>query len=149
MTDTNDINIDILETLLGVFEEDTPNDVLYAVYGKIFNLVSKKDKEINKNRVEIENKDKHVADQEVVIKRQIEEICLLHHALESYNYYPRHPKDVYIVDFGYAKWRTMSYRACISTREGEKVCKWVQKKKLVSDGIKSFRDYLNEIGYNK
>jgi hypothetical protein len=147
MSTLNQIDVNILETILDLIPNGTQEDKISFAYDKIIKLVEKKDRTINEYRVELEKKDDSITNQGKVIKQQIEEICLLHHALESYNYYPKHPKDSYLIDFGYPKWRRMTYRTCISTREGEKVVKWVLKRKLSNEAINSFKSYLREINY--
>ncbi len=147
MSTLNQIDINVLETILDLIPNGVQEDKLSYAYDKIIKLVEKKDKTINEYRVELEKKDADINHQGKVIKQQIEEICLLHHALESYNYYPKNPKDSYLIDFGYPKWRRMNYRMCVSTREGEKVIKWALKRKITNEAINSFKEYLRDIKY--
>lgn len=140
MSTMDSIDIDVLETTLDLLPSSVPEDQLYRMYSKIIKLVEKKDKMINEKNMILSRQD-------TVIKRQLEEICLLHHGLESYNYYPKHPKDSYMIDFGYPKWRKMSYRMCISTREGEKLIKWVEKRKSSNDNVDRFKQYLIDVNY--
>jgi hypothetical protein len=147
MSTFDKMDIDVLETILETMPKNLDNSNLLNAYNKIIKLVEHKDKTINEYKIELEQKDCNIEHQEKVIKNQIEEICLLHHALESYNYYPSHPMDSYMIEFGYSNWHKLNYRMCISTRKGEKIIKWVSKRKFTGDAIKSFKRYLKEINY--
>ncbi len=105
--------------------------------------IIRKDARIFDQAAVIDQQAATIRHQTAVIKAQIEEI----HKLKAsrVQFYVTHPKDTYVINFGNKAWRTLTYRDCISTKAGKKVCDWALTKK--SKSTLEFRQYLIDVGY--
>lgn len=130
-------------------EEYTSGENDGEVLLKFINLIKARDEHITALNLELDKKNNQIKHQIDIIKNQHLEIARLHQENAHYQFYPSHPKDKYVIDFGHRAWRDLTYRYCISSRQGQKICAWVLTKSASNTAaIKEFKKYLKDINYN-
>ena len=137
----DNLDIDELEIDLYLSNPHFLPDHAYNTFLNLVDLIRKKDEIISNKDIELKaNKD--------IILKQIDEIMTIHKLIDSFQFYPKHKKDHYSIDFGMPSRKIWSYRYCLSSREGKKICDWVVSKKTRnSKAIQEFKEYLIELGY--
>jgi Zn-dependent M16 (insulinase) family peptidase len=127
--------MDIIQELSGTYTAHNDAEVLDKL-AQLCDILTQKDTKIFEQSATIER-------QTAVIKAQIEEIHKL--KAKQAQFYAAHPKDTYIVEFGNKAWRSLTFRDCISTKAGKRVCDWALTKKTKSSD--DFRQYLIDVGF--
>ena len=130
-----------LNSVVNIPEDYFTNETDYKIFMDLVDLVKQKDEYImNLNNIV----QRHVN----VIKDQISEIATLNQEIINYQFYPAHPKDDYKINFGHTAWRGWSYRFCVSSRQGKKICSWILNKTTTNTpAMKEFLRYLKAVSY--
>lgn len=98
-----------------------------------------------KRLTELEN---NIKKQRELIQSQYDFIAMMRKELDSYRFYPSHPKDQYKINFGNKNWRGWTYRYVISNRDGERIINWLTTNKNSIPEVEEFRRYLLDINFN-